>query len=295
MEKEKTVDDKDMAREKSSRPVIALMYDFDKTLCTKDMQEYAFIPSIGMSPKEFWSETNDLCIAAHMDPILAYMYLMKRKAMEKGTKFTREALESTGHDLEFFPGVKTWFDRINSFGDSLGVDVEHYIISSGLREIINGCEIKDCFKRVYACEFFYDENSVPTWPKNVVNYTTKTQFLFRINKGVLDISDDKSVNNYTPADERRVPFTNMIYIGDGLTDVPCMKLVKLNGGYSIAVYQNVEQVKGLLSANRVDFVIPADYSENSELEMTAKTIITKMATESQLRNKALGQQKGLLK
>ena len=285
--------DMNKSMEEEKRPVVALMYDFDKTLCTKDMQEYAFIPSLGMSPKEFWTEVNDLCVAAHMDPILAYMYLMKRKAMEKGTKFTREALEYTGHDLEFFPGVKTWFDRINAFGDSVGVDVEHYIISSGLREIINGCEIKDAFKRVYACEFFYDENSVPCWPKNVVNNTTKTQFLFRINKGVLDISDDESVNNYTPQEERRVPFTNMIYIGDGLTDVPCMKLVKLNGGYSIAVYQNMEKVKGLVAANRVDFVFPADYSENGPLEETVEDIIRKMATESILRERALGQRKGL--
>ena len=183
-----------------------------------------------------------------------------------------------GRDLEFFPGVTEWFDRIRRFGDELGVTVEHYIISSGLREIIEGSEIADAFREVFACEFLYDENEVACWPKNAVNYTTKTQFLFRINKGVLDISNDVDLNTYTPEDERRVPFRNMIYIGDGLTDVPCMKLVKVNGGYSIAVYgdETLPKVRPLLADNRVNFIEPADYREGSELDSTVKNILRKM-------------------
>ena len=267
------------------RPIVALMYDFDKTLCTKDMQEYGFIPALGMSPAEFWEESNVLCKRTGMDPILAYMYLMKRKAAERGTRFTREELMKTGSSLELFPGVDTWFKRVNRIGEEAGVRIEHYIISSGLTEIIEGSSIYPEFKKVYACSFYYDENSVPCWPKNVVNYTTKTQFLFRINKGVLDISEDAALNIYIPEEVRRVPFTNMLYIGDGLTDVPCMKLVKQKGGYSVAVYQQKEKVQGLVADNRVDFVFPADYSEGSEIELTVRDIIVKMAKESILRDR----------
>ena len=132
---------------------------------------------------------------------------------------------------------------------------------------------------MFAGEFLYDENGVACWPKNVVNYTTKTQFLFRINKGVLDISNDDDLNRFTPEEDRPVPFRNMIYIGDGLTDVPCMKLVKVNGGCSIAVYQKGKQakVKDLILDQRVNFIEPADYSEGSQLDQITKDIIVKMA------------------
>ena len=220
---------------KEKRPTVAIMYDFDKTLCTKDMQEYTFIPKIGMTAEAFWAEAKALATERKMDGVLTYMYLMLDKSSAAHKSIRRSDFVELGKDLEFFPGVTEWFSRIRRFGDELGVNVEHYIISSGLREIIEGSDIYDAFREVFACEFLYDENEVACWPKNAVNYTTKTQFLFRINKGVLDISDDATLNTYTPEDERPVPFRNMIYIGDGLTDVPCMKLVKINGGYSIAV------------------------------------------------------------
>ncbi len=265
-------------------PVIALMYDFDKTLCTKDMQEYTFIPHVGMTPQAFWNEAERLAKEKKMDGVLAYLYLMLEKAHAAHIPIRRKNFVEMGKDLEFFPGVKEWFGRIDRFGEEQGVQVEHYIISSGLREIIEGSAIYPHFHEVFACEYLYDENEVACWPKNAVNYTTKTQFLFRINKGVLDLSDDETLNRYTPEDDRRVPFRNMIYIGDGLTDVPCMKLVKVNGGYSIAVYQEGarEKVQSLLDDGRVDFTEPADYTEGSSLDRTVRSMILKMALTDRL-------------
>ncbi len=265
-------------KRKGGRPVAAIMYDFDKTLCTRDMQEYSFIPGLGISSDAFWNETERLA-GSGMDRILAYMYLMLRKAREADLPIRRESFVSLGRDIDFFPGVAHWFDRITAYGHERGIDIEHYIISSGLREIIEGSAIADRFRRIYACEFHYDANGAADWPLVSVNYTTKTQFLFRINKGVLDGTDDVALNRYVPEEERPVPFRNMVYIGDGLTDVPCMKLVKANGGHSIAVYGKglKHKVEELLLNRRVDFVAPADYSEGRELDRLVKKIVDRMA------------------
>lgn len=263
----------------AKKPIIALMYDFDKTLCTTDMQAYTFIPNLGMSANEFWAKASDLAEKHKMDRILAYMYLMLDEAHIHRKPIRRSDFVALGKDLELYPGVAEWFSRINRFGKDQGVTIKHYIISSGLREIIEGSSIYKEFDDVFAGEFLYDENGVACWPKNVVNYTTKTQFLFRINKGVLDISNDDDLNRFTPEEDRPVPFRNMIYIGDGLTDVPCMKLVKVNGGCSIAVYQKGKQakVKDLILDQRVNFIEPADYSEDSQLDQITKDIIVKIA------------------
>lgn len=261
----------------------AIMYDFDKTLCTRDMQEYSFIPGLGLTAKEFWAETGKLS-ATGMDKILAYMYLMLNKARSLGKAIKRENFVAMGKEIEFFPGVLEWFDRITAYGLVRNIDIEHYIISSGLKEIIEGSEIHEKFRKIYACEFHYDNNGVADWPCVSVNYTTKTQFLFRINKGVLDFTDDYALNRFVPENERPVPFRNMIYIGDGLTDVPCMKLVKEHGGHSIAVYQKggKASVAELLIHNRVNFISPANYSENDELDCLVKRCIDKMAVVNDL-------------
>ncbi len=270
--------------EKKQKTVVALLYDFDKTLCTQDMQNYSFIPSLGMSPHDFWEETNEFVEENQMDGILAYMYRMVRKSREKGVPLTRETLRRCGQDISFFPGVTDWFSRISRFGDLLGIEVEHYVISSGLREIIEGTEIANCFKEVYACEFFYDENGIPVWPKLAVNFTAKTQFIYRINKGVLNVSDDKALNASMPDEHKRISFVNMVYIGDGLSDVPCMKMMRSYGGQAIAVYQDANRgaVEELLRKERVDFIYPADYREGSPLENTVKNILRKMAVSQQL-------------
>ena len=266
------------------KPIIAFLYDFDKTLCTTDMEDYTFIPSLGMTPGEFWEKANRFGHAKGMDGILAYMFTMLREAEARGRPFTRESLRRMGQDIVLFPGVQDWFGRITAFGEDLGVEVEHYVISSGLREIIEGCGISGAFREIYASEFYYDEQGRPVWPKLTVNFTAKTQFVYRINKGVLDVSDDKTLNDSMPDDSKRVPFTNMIYIGDGLSDVPCMKMMRAYGGQAIAVYQQANRVgvEELLAKGRVDFIFPADYSEGTALDLTAKNIIRKMAIADRL-------------
>jgi len=272
-----------MVKKKDSNPIVAIMYDFDKTLSTKDMQEYTFIPSLGESAETFWSETTKLSKSEKMDPILTYMYQMIRKSRDKHLPIQRDVFKASGKSVKLYPGVKEWFDMINSFGAEQGVQIEHYIISSGLKEIIEGSPISDVFKEIYACEFHYDENGAADWPKTAVNYTNKTQFLFRINKGCLDLSDDETVNLYVPEDERRVPFRNMIYIGDGMTDVPCMKLVKVYGGHSLAVYnRKSDKVRGLLNDGRVDYIVKADYREGKDLDRIVREIIIKMASADRL-------------
>ena len=271
---------------KNNKTTVAIMYDFDKTLCTKNMQEYSFIPNVGMKPKDFWEMSEKLSKTEKMDGVLAYMRLMIVEATKHDISIHREDFVKLGKNLKFYKGVEEWFDRINKYGEEKGVNIEHYIISSGLAEIIEGSDIFSKFKDVFACEFLYDVNGVACWPKNVVNYTTKTQFLFRINKGVTDLSDDKSLNEYTPEDERRVPFRNMIYIADGLTDVPCMRLVKSNGGFSIAVYQankeSKEVSKRLMEDDRVNFAVPANYTEGEKLDLVVKDIIDQMVIKDKL-------------
>ena len=266
------------------RPIIALLYDFDKTLCTTDMQNYAFIPSLGMTPAEFWKEANTFGHENQMDGILAYMFTMIQKSREKGVPFTRESLVEKGRDIVLFPGVEDWFARINAFGESQGVVVEHYVISSGLREIIEGSAISAAFKEIYASEFYYDEKGAPAWPKLAVNFTAKTQFVYRINKGVLDVSNDKDLNDSMPDDSKRVPFRNMIYLGDGLSDVPCMKMMRAYGGQAVAVYQPASRqgVEDLLAKGRVDYMFPADYRAGTALESTIKGIICRMAITDRL-------------
>ena len=256
-----------------TKPIVAIMYDFDKTLSTKDMQEYAFIPGIGMTAEEFWGECNRLTKENNMDQILSYMYVMIKEA--RGKKLlNRTEFNKLGESVELFSGVADWFERVNAYGASIGVAVEHYIISSGIKEIIEGTPIAKYFKEIYAAEFLYDDDGVPVWPAMAVNYTSKTQFLFRINKGVLDVTEHKELNTYTAEEERRVPFSNMIYIGDGFTDVPCMKLVKVNGGHSIAVYSSDDDTAhDIMKQGRVDYMAKTDYREGEKLEGTVFAIL----------------------
>ena len=206
----------------TKRPIVAFLYDFDKTLCTTDMEDYAFIPSLGYTPSEFWAKANGFGYENKMDGLLAYMYTMIRECAAQGIRLDRDYLVRSGEAIELFPGVREWFARITAYGADLGVDVEHYVISSGLREIIEGSGIAHEFKQIYACEFYYDESGLAAWPKLDVNFTNKTQFVYRINKGILDIARDKELNDSMPDDSKRVPFTNMVYVGDGLSDVPCV-------------------------------------------------------------------------
>ena len=267
----------------SQRPIIALLYDFDKTLCTTDMEDYTFIPSLGYTPTQFWQKANHFGWENQMDGLLAYMYTMIEACRARGITLNRDYLVECGHAIELFPGVKEWFERINAFGESLGVTVEHYVLSSGLKEIIEGSGIAHHFKQIYACEFYYRDGAA-CWPKLDVNFTNKTQFVYRINKGILDVSRDRELNDSMPDDSKRVPFTNMIYMGDGLSDVPCMKMMRAYGGQAIAVYQasNRQGVEKLLADGRVDFIFPADYREGMELDRTVRDILRKMTITDRL-------------
>lgn len=266
-----------------AKPIVALIYDFDKTLSPKDMQEYSFLPGIRVEPDRFWGLCADFAQDHQMDGVLTYMYLMKKMAQGE-LDLSREKLRELGRDVAFFPGVETWFDRINAIGEQNGVTVEHYIISSGLTEIIQGSAIGGKFKAVFAASFCYDAAGQPVWPSTAVNYTNKTQYLFRINKGILDVTNDRDLNAYTPEYMRRIPFTNMIYVGDGLTDVPCMKMTKQKGGYSIVVHAPDvnEMADDMLLQGRVDFSVPADYSEGSEIEQIVTMLMRRILATHEL-------------
>ena len=273
--------------EKNYKFTIALIYDFDGTLSAGNMQEYNFIPAIGKSNKEFWSEANDLAEEQDADQILTYMALMIREAKAKGISLRREAFQECGRDVKLYPGVDEWFDRINKYGAEHGVNIVHYINSSGLKEIIEGTTIADKFKKIYACSFLYNVDGIAYWPAVAVNYTNKTQFIFKINKGVESVFDTKDVNRFMEENKRPVPFSRMIYFGDGTTDIPCMRLVKNFGGHSIAVYNPEEEgqrtvLNDLIRDNRVNHVCPADYSEDSEIDIVVKTIIDKVAMDYRL-------------
>ena len=264
---------------------LALIYDFDGTLAPGNMQERQFIPDIGMTPADFWREVDAVAKEHHADGILTYMFVMLEKARAAGLPVRRDDLVARSREIEFFPGVEDWFARIDEYGKIKGVSIDHYVISSGNSEIIEGTPIADRFTRIYASKFLYDAKGFAVWPAVAINFTTKTQYLFRINKGAHDWEDNSVINRFVPPEERPVPFGNMIYIGDGETDIPCFRLVKDLGGLSIAVYANGarDQAEQYRSEGRVNCMAPAVYTENSELDCTVRTYINLVAARSALR------------
>ena len=271
-----------------SKPIIGILYDFDRTLAKEDLQNYSFIPALNMTPDQFWGATNAFAQKEGVEKILSYMYMMIAQAKLKNIKLTKNFLFGLGKDIQYFEGVQSWFNRINEYGEKNGVLIEHYIVSSGTKEIIEGTSIAKEFKAIYACEFLFDEKTQEAiWPKLAINYTMKTQFFFRIAKGILKITEDNKVNERIK--EKRIPYRNIIYIGDGLTDVPSMLLVKENGGKSIAVYPKgeKERVLQLIEDARVNFITTADYSLNSDLDKVVKLAIQQVAITEALVKKEL--------
>ncbi len=279
--------DKEYERKyKEDKPVVAICYDFDKTLSPDDMQAQGYIQSVGYDIPDFWKKSNSLASDNEMDQNLAYMYVMKQEAEGK-VLFTKKTLAEYGANVELFPGVKEWFERIREYGKEKGVIVEHYIISSGLKEMIEGTSVAKAgaFEKIYASSFYYNDSGVAIWPAQVVNYTSKTQFLFRIEKGVLDINDPAVNESFSP-EEIRVPFRNMVYIGDSDTDIPCMKLVNSYGGHSIGVYntetKDKTKVYKMMRDERIKYFAPADYNEGTELDFLVKSIIDRTAANEAL-------------
>ena len=269
---------------KEDRPVLAICYDFDKTLSPDDMQAQGYIQSVGYEVESFWTESNGLAESNDMDQNLAYMYTMIQKARGRFI-LNRKALMDYGAKVSLFPGVDTWFKRIREYGETKGVIVEHYIISSGLKEMIEGTKVANEFEKIYASSFYYDENGEAKWPAQVINYTSKTQFLFRIVKGTLDVNDS-GVNDYFNPEDIRIPFRNMVYIGDSDTDIPCMKLVNSHSGHSIGVYnpetRDRRKVYKMMEDKRIKYFAPADYTDNSELDKLVKAIIDQTASNEKL-------------
>lgn len=271
------------------KPIVAICYDFDGTLSPGNMQEYGFFSELGKVAENFWSESTESAKKNHADPILAYMNHMIDKAKIGDIGTTRQAFKKYGKTVKLFDGVEDWFERIIEHGKKKDISIEHYIVSSGLKEMIEGTSIGRKFKKIYACSFIYDNNDAAKWPAVAVNYTTKTQFLFRINKGIDDDNDNTKINEYIHESKRRIPFFRMIYIGDGLTDIPCMKLVKDKGGYSIAVYNpggrgKKKDTEKLLKDGRVNFVAKAEYGVDSQIEKLVFAILDEIAATSQLNN-----------
>lgn len=268
---------------------VAICYDFDKTLSPDDMQSFTFIPSIGMSKEEFWTESNNLAKTNQMDKNLSWMHLMLKKSNANNLSITKESFQALGKDVELFKGVPTWFKHVNALGEKLGIEVHHYIISSGLKEIIEGSKIASNFDRIYASRFLYSVDDIAIWPAQTVNYTTKTQYIFRIAKGYLDESDER-VNNSVPDNELDIPFENFIYIGDSDTDIPCMRVVTSRGGYSIGVYNpktdRRDRVYQLYEDGRLSFFAPADYSNSGELYKTVEGILKNISTKTDLDNRS---------
>ena len=250
------------------------------------MQEYTFIPQLNVNSSKFWHEAKRIAKEQEADEILAYMHLMLKEADKSEIKIDKKSFKESGKSIPFFNGVNEWFDRINEYGNNIDLNIEHYIISSGIKEMIEGSPISNKFKKIYASSFLYDQYNKAISPGVGINYTTKTQYLFRINKGLLDIWDNLEINKYIPEDERDIPFRNMIYIGDGSTDVPCMKLVKERGGHSLAVYKPKSRKKAktdeLINENRVNFVSPANYSAGTRLDKIIKTILRKVAVDNEI-------------
>jgi phosphoglycolate phosphatase-like HAD superfamily hydrolase len=282
------MDKRNKHKTKENKPVLAICYDFDKTLSPDNMQAQGYLQAINYEDQdEFWAETNRYADEHEMDATLSWMYLMLRRARGKEL-FRREMLQRYGSEVKLYDGVKEWFGRLQRYGEKKGVIVEHYIISSGLREMIEGTKVADEFEKIYASSFCYDDDGIAIWPAQVVNFTNKTQFLFRISKGVLGINDN-AVNDYFPPDKLRIPFRNIVYIGDSETDIPCMKLVNSYGGHSIGVYDpeigNKDRVYKMIRDNRIKYYVPADYSEGSEMDSLIKAIVDKTAAIELLEDK----------
>ena len=261
---------------------IAIVYDFDGTLTPQPMQEYTVLPELGIEPKTFWDEVEAETLNTQGDPILTYMRLLVEKIETNKKHLSRKSLRESAQQIKYFAGVKTWFERLNKYVSnqtSDKIELVHYIVSAGLKEILEGIAIKHNFKQIYASQYYFDHHEVAKFPTIVVNDTTKTQFLFRINKGLEQTLDN--INEYMPEKHRPIPFRNILYIGDGMTDVPSMTVLKKNHGFAIAVYKRDNHKSRsvcarLFKANRIDFYAEADYQTSSELETQTKKILDLM-------------------
>ncbi len=270
---------------------MAICYDFDKTLSPDDMQTFTLIPSFGMKKEEFWEESNKLAKDNLMDNNLAWMFQLLQYSRAKRLPIRKSYFHDIGAEVPLYKGVEKWFGRINEYARKRGIEVEHYIISSGLKEIIEGSKIAPEFKRVYASSYLYSPDGVAEWPAQAINYTNKTQYIFRIAKGCFEEYDER-VNDSMSADQLYIPYENIVYIGDSATDIPCMRLVKSKGGFSIGVFDPEKnarkKVYQLYSDGRIDFYAPADYSPKSDISRYMRQIIDTIAARETIKTEQRG-------
>lgn len=281
-----------LVRKSFFQNTIALVYDFDGTLSPQPMQEYTVLPKIGIAPAEFWAIVNREARETESDPMLVYMRHILEALERVRVDVKREDFAAMARAIEYFPGVATWFGRINAYvrKRSRGqVKVQHYLISAGQKEILDGASIRRHFKRIYASEYHFNHHGIATFPKLLVTDTMKTQFLFRINKGIEAVTE--SINEHMPEDERPIPFQNIVYVGDGMTDVPSMALTKKSGGHTVAVYDprggkgRATCVK-LLEAGRADFIAEADFRAASRLTRRVQLLLDAIVADVAYRREA---------
>lgn len=222
--------------------VFALIYDFDNTLIEGNLPDHSLLEEIGWEPEEFWKVSNKRAEDQRADMVCVYMHTLLEKAEEAGKPITREMLERHGKKIKmregFADGQNSWFKRTGEIAREHGLEIQHYVITSGLAEMVEACPIANDLRAVFGSRYLYDENGKAVGLAHVVNYTNKTQHLFRINKGVHDIADDRKLNEYMHEETRPVPFSNMLFIGDGFTDIPCFSLIKRFQGHTLAVLAN---------------------------------------------------------
>ncbi len=269
----------------TNKPVkVAFMYDFDLTLSPRNMQEFSFQNLIGTTKEEWWKDVNGFGMNHNMDGALSMMYKLITVTRQKGITLKRQDIVNLGSDIEFFEGVETFFQRMTDYAKTKGLELKHYIISSGLKEIIEGTKIAHNFERIFASQFAYDENDIPFWPSQAVNYTTKTQYIYRVRKNAMDdLYNARSVNEYIECKDDLVPYSNFVYFGDGETDIPCMRTVSKKGGNSVCVYapddmEKYKECRKLYLEHRADYLAPADYREGTELDKICKTLLDKIAS-----------------
>lgn len=282
--------EKEIEAIKSRKPRMAICYDFDKTLSPNDMQTFTLIPSFEIDAASFWEESNKLAKENLMETNLAWMYQLLHYSKFKRKSIRKEYFREIGKDVALYKGVEDWFDRMDKYAEKQGIILEHYIISSGLKEIIEGSRIADKFKRIYASSYYYTPDGVAEWPAQAVNYTNKTQFIFRIAKGIFEEYDDR-VNDSMPENKLYIPYENIVYIGDSATDIPCMRLVKSKGGYSIGVFDPEKDIRQkvyqLFNDGRINYFAPADYSSRSELTKYVKQIIDSVAAKEKMKTEQM--------
>lgn len=260
--------------------IVALMYDFDKTLSPDFVQEVELFEKLGVTPDEFWQQNKEFLLKHKIDK-MGYLYSILKLAREKNIPLTREFLHSCGKKVGFYDGVEDWFLRIDKFAKNLGITLEHYIISSGNTEILEGTKIAQHFKKIYACTYAFDDNGEAFWPGSLVDYTSKTQYMFRIKKRKLDpFAPDSDINSKSFS-KKIIPYSQMIYIGDGETDIPCMKIIKDKGGTSLCIYEKNEKSKNnaakIFRDGRVNHIALANYTEGSQIDRIIKETLINVA------------------